>query len=166
MLPFQYNRWIRLGQLSGLVCAFLYMLAVAAPLFLAAQPARAVSWALYYEVGRTFSLLEIYGTDLNLNWLWFVLFSLCVIICFLDLRRRRFFASGFVLFLLLGITLALIYIDFVVEFRLGDRVSALSPWPKIAFLVVCGNFMYLALRSRFFQYRRYLAARKAERSAA
>lgn len=165
-MPFQYNRWIRLGQLSGLVCAFWYLVAVAAPLFLAAEPANAVSWAIYYEFGRNFSLMAIYGTGLTLNWLWFTLFALSIVICFLDLRRQRFFASGFVLLLLLLITLALIYIDFIVEFRYGGRVSALSAWPKIAFLVICGNFMYLALRSRFFQFRRYRSARKAERAAA
>ena len=105
-MSFQYNRWMRLGQLSGLVCAFLYMLAVAAPLFLSAVPENAVSWALYYEVGRTFTLLNISGEALSLSWLWFIVFSLSVVICFLDIRRQRFFASSFVLALLLIITLS------------------------------------------------------------
>ena len=101
---------MRLGQLSGLVCAFLYLIAVTAPLLLGAEPAHALSWALYYEIGRTFSLLNIAGEAKSLSWLWFMVFTLSVVI-----------------------------------------------------FVVCGNFMYLALRSRFFQYRSYLRAQKAER---
>jgi hypothetical protein len=155
-----------MGQLSGLVVAFLFSLAVAAPMFLSTEPAHALSWALYFEVGRTFSLLDLYGETLSVLWLWFLIFSLSVVICFLDIRRKRFFASGFVLALLLVLTLAVIYNDFVLEFRYGDRVSVLSPWVKIAFFVFCGNFMYLALRSRFFQYRRYRAALRAERGGA
>lgn len=160
-----YTKWIRMGQLAGLVVAFLYLLSVAAPLFLAAEPAHVLSWALYYEIGRTFSLLNISNDGQILNFLWFVTFLLSIIICFLDIRRQRFFVSGFVLLLLLGLTLSVIYTDFVLEFKFGDRVAVLSPWLKIAFFVVCGNFMYLALRARFFQYRRYRAARRAERRA-
>lgn len=156
----KYTRWMRLGQLSGLVVAFIFLIAVAAPLFLQAEPANALSWALYYEFGRTFSLLDVYGDESSLTWLWLVVFVLSVVICFLDIRRKRFFASGFVLLLLLFITLSVIYVDFIVEFRLGGRVSVLSPWVKIAFLIVCGNFMYLALRSRYFQYRRHRATLK------
>lgn len=151
-----------MGQLSGLVCAFLYLLAVATPLFLGAKPAHALSWALYYEVGRTFSLLNISGEALSLSWMWFVIFTLSIVICFLDIRRERFFASSFVLLLLLVITLSVIYYDFILEFKFGGRVAVISPWVKIAFLVTCGNFMYLALRSRFFQYRRYRLALRAE----
>lgn len=165
-MGFQYTRWIRMGQLSGLVVAFWYMLSVAAPLFLAAEPANVLSWALYYEIGRSFSLLNISGDGEFINWLWFVTFLLSIIICFLDIRRERFFVSGFVLLLLLGITLSVIYVDFVLEFKYGDRVSVLSPWLKIAFLVICGNFMYLALRSRFFQYRRHRATLRAEERSA
>ncbi len=163
-MGFQYTKWIRMGQLSGLVVAFLYLLSVAAPLFLAAEPAHVLSWALYYEIGRTFSLLNVSGEGLFANWLWFVTFLLSIVICFLDIRRERFFVSGFVLLLLLGLTLSIIYVDFVLEFKFGDRLAVLSPWLKIAFLVICGNFMYLALRSRFFQYRRYRAARRAEQN--
>lgn len=155
-----------MGQLSGLVCAFLYLLAVAAPLFLGAEPAHALSWALYYEVGRSFSMLNVVGEAQSLAWMWLVIFSLSVVICFLDIRRKRFFASSFVLVLLLVITLSVVYVDFILEFKYGARITVLSPWLKIAFLVVCGNFMYLALRSRFFQYRRYQLAQKAERGAA
>jgi hypothetical protein len=150
-----------MGQLSGLACGFSYLLAVAAPLFLGAEPAHAVSWALYYEVGRTFSLLNITGEAQSLAWLWFITFALSIVICFLDIRRQRFFASSVVLLLLLVITLSVVYVDFILEFQYKDRVSIVSPWVKIAFLVVCGNFMYLALRSRFFQYRRYKQAQRA-----
>ncbi len=163
-MGFQYTKWIRMGQLSGLVVAFLYLLSVAAPLFLAAEPAHVLSWALYYEIGRTFSLLNVSGEGLFANWLWFVTFLLSIVICFLDIRRERFFVSGFVLLLLLGLTLSIIYVDFVLEFKFGDRLAVLSPWLKIAFLVICGNFMYLALRSRFFQYRRYRRALRAEQN--
>ena len=159
-----YTKWIRLGQLSGLVCAFVYLLAVAAPLFLGAEPAHALSWALYYEVGRSFARLNVVGDGQSLSWMWLVIFTLSVVICFLDIRRRRFFASSFVLLLLLVITLSVIYVDFILEFQYSARVSVVSPWLKIAFLVVAGNFMYLALRSRFFQYRRYKIAQKAERN--
>jgi len=152
-----------MGQLCGLAVAFLYMLSVSTPLFLAAEPAHALSWALHYEVGRTFSHLDIYGEGLSLNWLWFAVFMLSIVICFLDIRRQRFFASSFVLLLLLLITLRVIYVDFIVEFKFGDRVTVISPWLKIAFLVVSGNFMYLALRSRFFQFLRYLRSRAALR---
>lgn len=155
-----------MGQLSGLVCAFLYLLAVAAPLVLGAEPANALSWALYYEVGRSFSLLKIVGEAQSLSWMWFVIFTLSVVICFLDIRRERFFASSFVLVLLLSITLGVVYMDFILQFQYESRVTLISPWLKIAFLVICGNFMYLALRSRFFQYRRYHRAQKAERKAA
>ncbi len=164
-LHLQYTRWMRLGQLSGLVCAFLYLIAVAAPLFLGAEPASALSWALYYEFGRSFSKLNVLGEAQSLSWMWFVIFSLSVVICFLDIRRERFFASMFVLLLLLVITLSVIYVDFILEFKFESRVSVLSPWLKIAFFVICGNFMYLALRSRFFQIRRYQRARKSERSS-
>ena len=163
-MELQYNKWMRMGQLSALVCAFVYSLAVAAPMFLSAEPANALSWALYYEIGRTFSLLDLYGNNQTLLWLWFLMFSLSVVICFLDIRRRRFFVSSFVIALLLVVTLAMIYADFVVQFKYGDRVAVLSPWIKIAFLVICGNFMYLSLRSRFFQYRRYRMALRAERA--
>ena len=129
-LPLQYTRWMKMGQLSGLVVAFVYMLAVATPLFLGSEPAHALSWALYYEVGRTFSLLNVSGDGQSLAWLWFVVFSLSVVICFLDIRRQRFFASGFVISLLLVITLSIIYIDFVLEFQYGGRLSVLSPWLK------------------------------------
>jgi hypothetical protein len=155
-----------MGQLSGLVCAFLYLLAVAAPLVLGAEPANALSWALYYEVGRSFSLLKIVGEAQSLSWMWFVIFTLSVVICFLDIRRERFFVSSFVLVLLLFVTLGVVYMDFILQFQYESRVSLISPWLKIAFLVICGNFMYLALRSRFFQYRRYYRAQKAEREAA
>ena len=154
-----------MGQLSGLLCAFLYMLAVATPLFLSAEPAHTLSWALYFEIGRTFSLLNLYGEAQSVAWMWIVVFLLSIVICFLDIRRERFFASSFVLLLLLIITLSLIYVDFVLEFQYGKRVTVLSPWVKIAFLVVCGNFMYLALRSRFFQYRRHRLALRAQRGA-
>ena len=152
-----------MGQLSGLAVAFLYLLAVATPLFLATKPAHALTWALYYEIGRTFSLLEVSGRGLELNWLWFGVFMLSIVICFLDIRRQRFFVSSFVLAVLLLLTLALIYVDFLVQFKFADRITVISPWLKIAFLVVAGNFMYLALRSRFFQYLRYRFARRAER---
>ncbi|NKB50574.1 MAG: hypothetical protein GKS02_14555 [Alphaproteobacteria bacterium] len=155
-----------MGQLSGLVCAFLYLLAVAAPLVLGAIPANALSWALYYEVGRSFSLLKMVGEAQSLTWMWFVIFTLSVVICFLDIRRERFFVSSFVLILLLGVTLGVVYMDFILQFQYEVRVSLISPWLKIAFLVICGNFMYLALRSRFFQYRRLHRAQKAEREAA
>jgi hypothetical protein len=155
-----------MGQLSGLVCAFLYLLAVAAPLILGAEPANALSWALYYEVGRTFSLLKIVGEAQSLSWMWFVIFTLSVVICFLDIRRERFFVSSFVLVLLLFVTLGVIYMDFILQFQYASRVTLISPWLKIAFLVICGNFMYLALRSRVFQYRRYHKAQKAERETA
>jgi len=160
-LSLQYNKWMRLGQLSGLVCGFVYLLAVSAPLFLGNQPADALSWALYYEVGRSFSMLKISGAGQSLAWLWFVIFTLSVVICFLDIRRQRFFASTVVLALLLMITLSVVYVDFILEFQYSGRVAVISPWIKIAFLVVCGNFMYLALRSRFFQYRRYKQAQRA-----
>ena len=68
--------------------------------------------------------------------------------------------------LLLVITLPVIYVDFILEFQYSGRVAIISPWVKIAFLVICGNFMYLALRSRFFQYRRYRLAQRAERATA
>jgi hypothetical protein len=165
-LGLHYTKWIRMGQLSGLVCAFLYWIAVAAPLFLGAEPASAMSWALYYEVGRTFSLLNISGPENSLSWMWFVIFTLSVVICFLDIRRERFFASSVVLALLLVITLSVIYMDFILEFQYSERIAVISPWVKIAFFVVCGNFMYLALRSRFFQYRRYRLAQRAERATA
>ena len=155
-----------MGQLSGLAMAFLYLLAVATPLILATEPAHALSWALYFEVGRTFSLLDVYGEGLALNWLWFAVFLLSIVICFLDIRRRRFFASGFVLLILLLLTLSMIYVDFIVEFKFGDRVTVISPWLKIVFFIISGNFMYLALRSRFFQYWRYRSALRAERDAA
>lgn len=161
-----YTKWMRMGQLSGLVCAFMYWIAVAAPLFLGAEPANAVSWALYYEVGRTFSLLNISGPANSLSWMWFTIFTLSVVICFLDIRRERFFASSIVLLLLLFITLSVIYVDFILEFQYSGRIAIISPWLKIAFLVVCGNFMYLALRSRFFQYRRYRLAQRDERATA
>jgi hypothetical protein len=153
-----------MGQLCGLVVAFLFMLSVATPLILAAEPANALSWALHYEVGRTFSLLDFYGEGLRLNWLWFAVFMLSMVICFLDIRRQRFFASSFVLLLLLFITLRVIYVDFVVEFKFGERVTVISPWLKIGLLVVSGNFMYLALRSRCFQFFRYLRSRAALRA--
>lgn len=165
-MGFHYTKWIKMGQLSGLVCGFFYLIAVATPLFLGAKPANAVSWALYYEIGRTFSLLNISGEALSLSWLWFVIFLLSIVICFLDIRRQRFFASSVVLLLLLVITLSVIYVDFILEFKFDDRIAIISPWVKIAFLVVCGNFMYLALRSRFFQYRRYRRALRAERASA
>lgn len=155
-----------MGQLSGMVCAFLYMLAVATPLFLTEKPEEALSWALYYEVGRTFSLLDVYGDGHSVIWMWFVLFLLSIIICFLDIRRERFFVSSFVLALLLLITLSVVYIDFILQFKYGARVAVLSPWVKIAFFVTCGNFMYLALRSRFFQYRRYRLGLRALRGGA
>lgn len=155
-----------MGQLSGLVCAFMYLLAVATPLFLGAEPAHAMSWALYYEVGRTFSLLNITGAAHSLSWMWLVIFTLSVVICFLDIRRERFFASSVVLLLLLLITLSVIYVDFILEFQYSGRIAVISPWVKIAFLVICGNFMYLALRSQFFQYRRYRRALRAESAAA
>lgn len=155
-----------MGQLSGLVCAFLYLLAVSAPLVLGAEPANALSWALYFEIGRSFSLLKIVGEAQSLSWMWFVIFTLSVVICFLDIRRERFFVSSFVLVLLLFVTLGVVYMDFILQFQYESRVSLISPWLKIAFLVICGNFMYLALRSRFFQYRRYQQVQKAERKAA
>ena len=62
-MQLNYTRWMRLGQLSGLVCAFLYLIAVVAPLLLGAEPAHALSWALYYEIGRTFSLLNLAGDE-------------------------------------------------------------------------------------------------------
>ena len=155
-----------MGQLSGLVVAFLYLLAVSAPLVLGAEPANALSWALYYEVGRTFTYLEIFGEEHSLFILWFMIFLLSIVICFLDIRRQRFFASSFVLALLLVITLSVIYVDFILEFQYGGRVTIISPWVKIAFFVFCGNFMYLALRSRFFQYRRYRLAQRAAQNAA
>ena len=161
----KYTKWMRLGQLSGLVCAFLYLIAVTAPLLLGAEPAHALSWALYYEIGRTFSLLNLAGDAKSLSWLWIMVFSLSVVICFLDIRRQRFFASSYVLLLLLVITLSVVYIDFILQFQYKGRVAIVSPWLKIAFFVVCGNFMYLALRSRFFQYRSYMRAQKAERKA-
>ena len=161
-----YTRWMRMGQLCGLVVSFVFMLAVAAPLLLSAEPANALSWALYYEFGRTFSLLNVYGNENSLTGLWLLMFLLSVVICFLDIRRERFFASGFVLLLLLFITLAVIYVDFIIEFRLGGRLAVLSPWVKIAFLIVCGNFMYLALRTRYFQYRRYRESVRAAAAAA
>jgi len=165
-LRLQYTKWMRLGQLSGLVCAFVYLLAVAAPLFLGAEPSHALSWALYYEIGRSFSMLDIVGDAQSLAWMWLVIFALSVVICFLDIRRKRFFASSFVLLLLLGITLSVVYVDFILEFKYDSRVAVVSPWLKIVFLAICGNFMYLALRSRFFQYRRHQRAQKAERNAA
>ena len=154
-----------MGQLCGLVVAFLYMLAVATPLFLGAEPAHALSWALYYEIGRSFSLLNVYGEGQSIIWLWFIAFLLSVVICFLDIRRKRFFASGFVLLLLLVVTLSVIYVDFILEFKFNDRIAVISPWVKITFLVVSGNFMYLALRSTFFQYRSYRIAQRAENDA-
>lgn len=165
-VAFQYTKWIRMGQLSGLVCAFVYLIAVATPLFLGTEPANAVSWALYYEVGRTFSYLDLFGDTQWLLALWFLVFMLSIVICFLDIRRQRFFVSSFVLALLLAITLAVVYVDFVLEFQYGGRVTVLSPWVKIAFLVICGNFMYLALRSRFFQYRRHRLARRTVQDGA
>ncbi len=165
-MGFEYTRWIRMGQLSGLVCAFLYLIAVSTPLFLGTEPANALSWALYYEVGRTFSYLDIFGDAQPLLILWFMVFLLSIVICFLDIRRERFFASSFVLALLLVITLSVIYVDFILEFQYGERVAIISPWVKIAFFVFCGNFMYLALRSRFFQYRRHRQARRKAQSNA
>ena len=164
-MQLQYTKWMKMGQLSGLVVAFIFALSVAAPIFLSVEPSSALSWAIHYEFGRSFSLLGLYGKELSILWLWFAVFTLSVVICFLDIRRERFFVSCFVLALLLVMTLRIIYVDFVLEFQYGGRVTVLSPWVKIAFLVICGNFMYLALRSRFFQYRRYRAARRAERSA-
>jgi len=163
-LGFRYTKWIKMGQLSGLVCAFLYMVAVAAPLFLGTNPADALSWALYYEIGRTFSYLNISGDENSLAWAWFTIFTLSIVICFLDIRRKRFFASSVVLVLLLLITLPVIYVDFILEFHYSARLAVISPWIKIAFFVMCGNFMYLALRSRFFQYRRYRLAQRAEQA--
>jgi hypothetical protein len=157
---FHYTRWMRMGQLCGLVVAFVFMIAVAAPLLLRAEPASALSWALYYEFGRTFALLDVYGDEDSLMWMWLVVFVLSVVICFLDIRRQRFFASGFVLLLLLLLTLSVLYVDFIVEFRLGGRVSVVAVSLKKTVLIVCGNFMYLALRTRYFQYRRHRASLK------
>ncbi len=149
-----------MGQLSGMVVAFLYFMAAATPGFLTANPAHALSWALYYEVGRTFSILNVYGQEQTVVWPWLAVFSLSIAICFLDIRRKRFFGSSLVLLLLLVLTLTVVYVDYIHEIKNSSRIGLLSPWVKIAFLLVCSYFMYVALRSRLLQYRRQRLARR------
>ena len=97
--------------------------------------------------------MRVYGAEQPLVWPWLVVFLLSIMTCFLDIRRRRFFASAFVLVLLLITTIAVVYVDFFLDIQNGSRVGLLSPWIKITFLLVCSGFMYAALRYRFFQYR-------------
>ena len=144
---FSSKKLIRLGQFAGMVCAFVYAVAAAVPLVLAAAPGSTLSWVLYFDLGKSFSVTRLIGPVNGLaHWLWVSAFVLSLLGCFMDIRSGRFRTSGVVLAFLFVVTVAFMFEVIWMKIYYSAPIELISGWIKLALLVFYGNFLYLGAR--------------------